>query len=102
MVDNRSREPNKWTKLANDLRTSLGSASDEDVQKVLARAALELEQLDQPSRAIGVKSRIANALRKTGFVADQEGLAPITDNAKKVLQHRYFLKGSDGTPIEDA
>ena len=102
MVDKGSREPQRWAEIANDLRTSLSAANDEDVQKVLARAALELEQLDQSGKGIGAKARIADALRETGVGADQESLAPITDNAKKVLQHRYFLKGSDGEPIEDA
>ena len=102
MADKGSREPQRWTEIANDLRTSLNAANDEEVQKVLARAALELEQLDQPGKGIGVKARIADALRETAVGADQENLAPITDNAKKVLQHRYFLKGSDGEPIEDA
>ena len=91
MVDKGSREPQRWAEIANDLRTSLSAANDEDVQKVLARAALELEQLDQSGKGIGAKARIADALRETGVGADQESLAPITDNAKKVLQHRYFL-----------
>jgi ribonucleoside-diphosphate reductase alpha chain len=104
MLDKQSREneQERWTKVANDLRKALGAVTDSEVQGVLAAAALELDRHGEPDGAPSVKARIRAALAKPSLSAGMEGAAPITDNAKKVLEHRYFLKGSDGKPIEDS
>ncbi len=86
--------------LAQDLQRKLEATIDPAAREILERAIAVLE----PGRAHQTSGISPQLLAK--FFGNKAlvvgGEPPLTDNAKVVLQHRYFLKDNNGNIVEDA
>ena len=104
MVDIRSRTDLERDAALEDLRAKLADSEEPAVHSALQAAIERLEQA-APALAPGgpARARVRDALEAMGMTRPEGGEGPhLTENALRVLAHRYFQKNDQFEPVEDA
>ncbi|MDE2801743.1 MAG: adenosylcobalamin-dependent ribonucleoside-diphosphate reductase [Chloroflexota bacterium] len=109
MVDIRSRtDVERDTALA-DLRDKLAATTEPAVRAALQAAIdrLQSDRLQAGAPAVTPagpsRGHMARALEATGMTRPEDGDGPhLTENAQRVLAHRYYMKNDQFQPVEDA
>ncbi len=104
MVDIRSRTDVERDAALADLRDKLAATTEPAVRDALKAA---IDRLESGAPAVTVagpsRGRVARALEATGMTRPEEGDGPhLTENAQRVLAHRYYMKNDQFQPVEDA
>ncbi len=104
MVDIHSRTDIERDSALAELRQKLAEAAEPSVREALQIA---IAQLEAPTPAIPQggpsRARVLQALESQGMTVPEAGEGPhLTENALRVLAHRYFLKNDRFEPVEDA
>ena len=104
MVDIRSRKDVEREEALADLRDKLAATTEPAVRAALQTAIDRLEGAVPVIAPAGPgRTRIARALETQGLTRPEEGEGPhLTENALRVLTHRYFMKNDKFEPVEDA
>ena len=104
MVDIRSRKDVERESALAELRRKMEQATEPEVRNALQAAVARLEGTNPtlppggPSRA-----RMGGALGAQGLTEPEQGEGPhLTENAQRVLAHRYYMKNDKFEPVEDA
>lgn len=109
MVDTRKSEAAHPAILIASLRSQLAITDDDKMRRTLQKALSALEAVSGSENSEGpdgvvqgvASAMLASALDASGLAVDP-GELDLNENSLKVLEHRYFRKGSDGTLVEDA
>ena len=104
MVDIHSRTDIERDLALAALRGKLAEASEPSVREALKTAIARLEGSTPTTPQGGPsRARVLQALEAQGMTVSEEGEGPhLTENALRVLAHRYFLKNDRFEPVEDA
>ncbi len=104
MVDIRSRKDVEREEALADIRDKLAESTEPAVRAALQTAIDRLEGAAPaiPQSGPG-RTRITRALEVQGLTRPEESEGPhLTENALRVLTHRYFMKNDKFEPVEDA
>ena len=104
MVDLGSRTDVERESALADLRAKLADTTEPAVRSAL-QAAIERLEVASPTIPSGGpgRARIVRALDAQGLTRPEIGEGPhLTENALRVLTHRYFMKNDKFEPVEDA
>ena len=104
MVDIRSRKDVERDEALADLRDRLAEATEPAVRAALQVAIDRLEDVVPAVTPAGPgRGRVVRALESQGLTRPEESEGPhLTENALRVLAHRYFMKNDRFEPVEDA